>query len=126
MKRKIWLSVCAAIVAALCAFGIVACGEHKHNYAKEVTAPTCTEQGFTTYTCDCGESYVGDYQTELGHQYSEWNISETYHWRDTLCGCEIPTEYMDHTDNGNGICSICDAPLNPTEGILYDVSADGT
>ena len=33
----------------------------EHTYETTVTAPTCTEQGYTTYTCDCGDSYVGDY-----------------------------------------------------------------
>ena len=29
-----------------------------HSFKTEVTAPTCTEMGFTTYTCErCGESY---------------------------------------------------------------------
>ena len=38
----------------------ITCG-HVHDYKSEVTAPTCTEQGYTTYTCECGDSYVGDY-----------------------------------------------------------------
>ena len=32
-----------------------------------VTAPTCTEQGYTTYTCSCGDSYVADYVNAKGH-----------------------------------------------------------
>ena len=33
-----------------------------HAYEATVTAPTCTEQGYTTYTCSvCGDSYVSDY-----------------------------------------------------------------
>ena len=39
-----------------------------HDYKGVVTAPTCTEQGYTTYTCTrCGDSYVDDYVDELGH-----------------------------------------------------------
>ena len=38
-----------------------------HDYAKVVTAPTCTEQGYTTYTCECSDSYVGDYVDAPGH-----------------------------------------------------------
>ena len=34
---------------------------HTHTYTPAVTAPTCTGQGYTTYTCACGDSYVGDY-----------------------------------------------------------------
>ena len=43
---------------------------HTHTYTTTVTAPTCTEQGYTTYTCDCGESYVDDYMDATGvHSY---------------------------------------------------------
>ena len=39
-----------------------------HNYNGVVTAPTCTEKGYTTYTCTrCNDSYVSDYVNELGH-----------------------------------------------------------
>ena len=41
-----------------------------HRYSSDVTAPTCTEMGYTTYTCvDCGDSYKGDYTDPLGHNY---------------------------------------------------------
>ena len=38
-----------------------------HSYTTAVTAPTCTEQGYTTYTCSCGETYVDDYVNATGH-----------------------------------------------------------
>ena len=38
-----------------------------HEYNQTVTTPTCTEQGFTTYTCECGDSYIDDYVNALGH-----------------------------------------------------------
>ena len=41
--------------------------EHTHDYSAVVTEPTCTEQGYTTYTCACGASYVDDYTDALGH-----------------------------------------------------------
>ena len=28
---------------------------HIHSYTKVVTEPTCTEIGYTTYTCSCGD-----------------------------------------------------------------------
>lgn len=42
---------------------------HTHNFIKTVTKPTCTYQGFTTYRCSCGYSYVGDYVNQLQHNY---------------------------------------------------------
>ena len=38
-----------------------------HKYDAVVTAPTCTEQGYTTYTCACGDTYVADEVAALGH-----------------------------------------------------------
>lgn len=39
-----------------------------HNYKSNVTNPTCTTQGYTTYTCACGDSYIADYVNALGHK----------------------------------------------------------
>jgi hypothetical protein len=48
-----------------------------HNYTPTVTAPTCTEQGYTTYTCSsCGDSYVSDYVASLGHARGKWYITK--------------------------------------------------
>ncbi len=33
---------------------------HVHRYAAVVTEPTVSHGGYTTYTCDCGDSYVAD------------------------------------------------------------------
>ncbi len=42
----------------------------EHSYEAAVTAPTCTEDGFTTYTCRlCGNSYVADTVAATGHSY---------------------------------------------------------
>ncbi len=46
---------------------ISAIGAHIHAHIAAVTAPTCTAQGYTTYTCACGDTYVGDYVDALGH-----------------------------------------------------------
>ena len=49
----------------------------EHKYATEVTPPTCTEKGYTTYTCaDCGHSKVDDYVNALGHYYGKMVYSE--------------------------------------------------
>lgn len=45
---------------------------HTHNYTSVVTAPTCTEQGYTTYTCSgCGDTYKANYTDALGHSFIE-------------------------------------------------------
>lgn len=40
---------------------------HTHDYAADVTPPTCTERGYTVYTCECGDGYEGDYVVARGH-----------------------------------------------------------
>ena len=40
---------------------------HEHQYEAVVTAPTCTEGGYTTYTCACGDTYIADETEALGH-----------------------------------------------------------
>ncbi|MGM9553855.1 MAG: leucine-rich repeat protein [Faecousia sp.] len=45
---------------------------HTHSYQAVATAPTCTEKGFTTHTCECGASYIDTYIDALGHDFGEW------------------------------------------------------
>ncbi len=40
---------------------------HTHSYTETVTAPTCTEKGYTTHTCACGDSYKDSYVDAKGH-----------------------------------------------------------
>jgi len=47
-----------------------------HNYTNKVTKPTCTAQGYTTYTCTCGYSYKTNYTDAAGHNYS-YRVTKT-------------------------------------------------
>lgn len=54
-----------------------------HCYVPQITEPTCTEKGYTTYTCTtCGDSYVDDYVDTTGHTYENGIC--------TACGQEKP------------------------------------
>ncbi len=56
---------------------------HTHDYKATVTEPTCTERGYTTYTCSvCGDSYKGSYVDPLGHDYKNGTC--------TRCGVKDP------------------------------------
>lgn len=48
---------------------------HTHSYSKKVTASTCTAQGYTTYTCSCGESYKDNY-TNAAHEYVNYKCAK--------------------------------------------------
>jgi len=88
-----------------------------HSYDAVVTEPTCTEDGYTTYTCSvCGDSYVDDLVAALGHSYGEpvVTLAPTY----TAAGSQSKT------------CSVCgdtvteELPVleNPVSG--YNVALD--
>ena len=47
---------------------------HTHSYTDKVTPPTCTEKGYTTHTCACGERYVDSYTAPTGHTWGDWSV----------------------------------------------------
>ena len=48
-----------------------------HDYKSEVTAPTCTEMGYTTNTCTrCGDTTKTDYTEPAGHKPGDWIIDK--------------------------------------------------
>lgn len=49
---------------------------HTHSYTAVVTAPTCTEQGYTTFTCTiCNTSYQDSYIDALGHSWDTGRVT---------------------------------------------------
>jgi hypothetical protein len=48
-----------------------------HKYDSVVTAPTCTEEGFTTHTCSvCGDSYVDGQTATVAHSFGQWTVTK--------------------------------------------------
>lgn len=79
-------------------FMVMAMVEAQHEYEAVVTPPTCSERGYTTYTCKkCGQSYQGDFVDPLPHTPSDWIIdnpateefSGKKHKECTVCGTEL-------------------------------------
>ncbi len=69
-KRITSICVAAVLLCGIVPFSVFA-ASCNHNYTATVTAPTCTAQGYTTYTCDyCGDSYKDNYVPEKGHNHS--------------------------------------------------------
>ena len=68
--------------------------EHEHEYVAVMTKATCLDVGFTTYTCDCGDTYVGDRIEATGHQWSDWVVTKE------------PT--VDETGEAVSICAMCE------------------
>ncbi len=48
-----------------------------HSYQETVVEPTCTEAGYTLHTCEtCGHTYKTDVVKALGHEWSDWTVTE--------------------------------------------------
>ena len=88
----------------------------EHDYQPTVTAPTCTEKGYTTYTCSkCGDHYVSDEVSALGHHYVTEVIAPTCTEQGytthicRVCGDRYMsdvTEKLPH-DFKDGVCTVC-------------------
>ena len=64
-----------------------------HNYEATVTPPTCTEDGYTTHTCNrCGDTYTDTPTEATGHQWGAWEtVTEAEEGKDGLekRACEV-------------------------------------
>ena len=83
--------------------------EHTHTYSSEVTAPTCTSGGYTTYSCSCGYSYTDDNTPALDHKGGKATCN-------TLAKCEVcgvsygklgDHAWVDATCTKEKHCSVC-------------------
>lgn len=90
----------------------------EHNYESVITAPTCTEVGYTTYTCTvCGDSYTDDVVETTGHNFNHIiNIEPScnqqgYRLSECLrCGAyeESQVASTGHKDKDeDGYCDVC-------------------
>ncbi|MCD8286069.1 MAG: leucine-rich repeat domain-containing protein [Clostridia bacterium] len=92
----------------------------QHEYRAVITDPTCTEQGYATFTCDiCGDTFIDDYTPATGHSYdytgAEWiwnGYSSAYAVITcSVCGDEIVTDQID------SVAVVSAAPGCETTGI---------
>ncbi len=87
-----------------------------HNYKTVITPPTCTEQGYTTYTCHCGDSYVDDYTDALGHSYTSVVTPPTCTEQGyTTYTCHCSDSYVDdYTDALGHLWNDGETVIHPT------------
>lgn len=84
---------------------------HQHTYTQSITDPSCTDIGYTTHTCDCGDSYTDSQTDALGHSYVVSTVAPTAteqgydlhqcsrcgdSYRDSYTG-KLPQTTADHT-----------------------------
>ena len=105
---------------------------HEHSYDAVVTAPTCTEKGYTTHTCACGDSYVDTYVDALGHAWDEGKVTKpateaeagikTYTC--TRCG-ETKTEVIPALSHEHSYKAVVTAPTCTSKGYTTHTCACG-
>ncbi|MBR3595860.1 MAG: InlB B-repeat-containing protein, partial [Clostridia bacterium] len=119
-----------------------------HDYKALVTAPTCTEKGYTTHTCDrCGDSYVDSYVDATGHSYNE-EVTKEPTCEDkgektftcSVCGDsykeeiaakghtygnwidEVPATCVEKGTKGHYTCSVCEKNFDAEYNVLNDLT----
>ena len=105
---------------------------HEHSYTAVVTAPTCTEKGYTTHTCACGDSYVDTYVDALGHAWDSGTVTKqptatetgirTYTC--TRCG-ETKTETIPKLTHEHSYKAVVTAPTCTEKGYTTHTCACG-
>ena len=105
---------------------------HEHSYTAVVTAPTCTEKGYTTHTCACGDSYVDTYVDALGHAWDNGKVTKqptatetgvrTYTC--TRCG-ETKTETIPKLTHEHSYKAVVTAPTCTAKGYTTHTCACG-
>ncbi|MGN0823923.1 MAG: peptidoglycan DD-metalloendopeptidase family protein [Candidatus Coproplasma sp.] len=120
-------------------------GEHTHAFVKEITPPTCEDEGYTTYTCECGSSYVTDSVKPLGHTATapvRENVIQGTCTVDGACDevvyCSVCSKELarTHVSLGkgahtfhNGECEECQEPIenlaNFTAAEGFEINKDG-
>ena len=105
---------------------------HEHSYTAVVTAPTCTEKGYTTHTCACGESYVDTYVDALGHSWDSGTVTKeptetetgTKTFTCTRCG-ETKTEIIPKLTHEHSYKAVVTAPTCTAKGYTTHTCACG-
>ena len=105
---------------------------HTHSYKAVVTAPTCTEKGYTTHTCACGDSYVDTYTDALGHAWDNGKVTKeptetetgVKTFTCTRCG-ETRTETMPVIPHVHSYKDVVTAPTCTAKGYTTHTCACG-
>ena len=96
-----------------------------HTYNAVVTAPTCTEAGYTTYTCSCGASYTADEVAALGHSYNTVVTDPTFEaegyttYTCSVCGYSYVDNYV------SALVAVAEANGTKYESLADAIAAGG-
>lgn len=69
-KKAIFTFLLCAVTVTCVGAGASGCNTkpaHTHSYTESVVPPTCTENGYTLHSCDCGVNYTDNQVEATGH-----------------------------------------------------------
>ena len=98
-----------------------------HRYVLVTTPPTCVDKGFDTKTCsECGISITENETPTVDHIWQEkYSYNGLFHWIECK-NCDSIKEKKEHSIDDSGYCTECMEYLISSEGIVYEISEDGT
>ena len=82
---------------------------HVHSYSSNTVAPTCESQGYTEYTCSCGDNYKDNYTSATGHSFSLGKCQ--------ICGAADP----DYNPGGGSSGGFFSSLLNSIRSIFHNL-----
>ena len=73
---------------------------HKHSYTKKVVKSTCKTEGYTIYTCECGDGYTNNKTAKIEHVYESREVVPTCTTEGyTIYTCECGDNYVGNNTN---------------------------
>jgi len=95
-----------------------------HTYEAVVTAPTCTQAGYTTYTCAaCSDNYTADEVAATGHSYAYTDHGEIH--TITCANCDYSVNEDHNYIDGTCICGaieVTEPKYEPKDSLKFTMS----
>ena len=132
------------VIGTLCMFAMgafSACGDmfqvHVHFYNATPIQATCTEKGYTTYTCECGDTYMDNETPALGHKEDTLRGMPATCTQDgmsdgkycAVCNETLVEQEIVKATGHNYInkeCAKCGDKITDSVGLEYTQNSDGT
>ncbi len=95
--------------------------KHTHEFVQgQTVAATCSQQGYTVYTCSCGETKKDNYTAKRAHNYTQKKVSATCIAQGytlhtcTQCQDSYKSDYVTTLakHKGTGVCTECNKDLH--------------
>lgn len=98
-----------------------------HDFDTQTIEPTCQAQGYDHKICKtCGKEEKVNYVAKSDHRWqTKYTTDNSFHW--IKCNdCDATKNTAEHSIDDSGYCTICNAIVGSTVGLIYELSADGT